>query len=87
MFSFKEKLIAGCVGAFSTLMVMGLLVIVYAIILHKMAAISDHNYATSINFGLTTMVVSSVPAFTLLVIAVTAIIKPVILFIKERLSK
>ena len=87
MLSFKEKLIDACVGAFSTLMVTGLFIIMYAIILHKMAAISDHNYATSINFGLTTMAVSSVPVFTLLAIAVTAIIKPVIVFIKERLSK
>ena len=87
MLSFKEKLIDWCITAFCALMLIGLFIVLYAAILSGMEFISDSTLKSIVIFGLGVMAISSIPAFTVLGIAVTAIIKPVILFIKERLSK
>ena len=87
MLSFKEKLTDWCITAFCALMLIGLFIVLYAVILSGMEFISDSTLKSIVIFGLGVMAISSIPAFTLLVIAVTAIIKPVIIFIKDRLSK
>ena len=87
MLSFKNKLIDWCINAFCALMLIGLFIVLYAVILSGMEFISDSTLKSTAIFGLGVMAISSIPAFTVLGIAVTAIIKPVIVFIKDRLSK
>ena len=87
MLSFKNKLTDWCINAFCALMLIGLFIVLYAVILSGMTFISDSTLKSIVISGLGVMAISSIPAFTVLGTAVTAIIKPVIIFIKDRLSK
>ena len=85
MLSFKEKLIDWCITAFCALMLIGLFIVLYAVILSRMEFISDSTLKSIVISGLGVMAISSIPAFTVLGIAIIAIVKPIYVFIKARL--